>query len=524
MGQEAATHAMQVFLEMDGRDECAVDVGADDTVADLYAHAAAELQADDDAELWVREDDGGLRRLKDRDETVKDVGLVDGTTVHVRLGQRAQARIHLQDRHGIVGDHRVHMVELLRGSRGEADLERLRLLLQAGVMDELRAEENPLLSLCEHGWCAGVQVCLDEGLNPARCFNKRCEAPMLLAASKGYTDVVSCLVEHVGPDDARLLVSQSSPHQNTPLLAAAERGYLDCVRVLLRCGADKNAKTFGRTAAMTAAYNKHAAVMAELLSPDVVTRVDGYSRTVLALCLQPPRGVPRTMPPRGVPRTMPPHASATLACVEAAIAVAGASGAPPTTELVNKADAAKRTPLMLAATYGSADAMRLLLAAGARVDCADNRGDTVVAAVCEATARGHDFDFAAQVLDQLLEAGADPDTADCEGDSPLALLCRALPRKQSNAEPLVARLVQAGVDCAKRNHQGETPLMQAARAGFVRAARMLLDSGRADVHASSSLRQTALSIATACDCPSIADMVAEELFDKKPEGPESQTS
>ena len=311
MGQEAATHAMQVFLEMDGRDECAVDVGADDTVADLYAHAAAELQADDDAELWVREDDGGLRRLKDRDETVKDVGLVDGTTVHVRLGQRAQARIHLQDRHGIVGDHRVHMVELLRGSRGEADLERLRLLLQAGVMDELRAEENPLLSLCEHGWCAGVQVCLDEGLNPTMCFNKRTKSPMFFAAAGGHTDVVRCVAEHVGPDGARMLanigghaIDAMDTSLLTPLMAAAQHGHLGCVRVLLRCGADKNARQAGRTAAMTAAYNKHAAVMAELLSPDIVTQEDDTGRTVLTLCLQPPRGfgafatVRRTRPSR----------------------------------------------------------------------------------------------------------------------------------------------------------------------------------------------------------------------------------
>ena len=76
-----------------------------------------------------------------------------------------------------------------------------------------------------------------------------------------------------------------------------------------------------------------------------------------------------------------------------------------------------------------------------------------------------------EVVRLLLAAGADPDAADEDGDTALHFVAK------SGREEVVGALAEGGADLDKANDNGATTLMYAASSGHSGAVRRLLELG-----------------------------------------------
>jgi ankyrin repeat protein len=139
------------------------------------------------------------------------------------------------------------------------------------------------------------------------------------------------------------------------------------------------------------------------------------------------------------------------------------------------------TALMVAAAYGNADMVGVLIAAGADVNAADKNcgGQTVL--MWAARSRRE----AKQKIRSLLKAGAKLNGASDNGYN--ALMSAA---GEGDIEA-VECLLQAGSDIATRDHQGGTALMAAARSGKGNVASAMIKRG-AEINAKDSQGMTAL--------------------------------
>lgn len=128
----------------------------------------------------------------------------------------------------------------------------------------------------------------------------------------------------------------------------------------------------------------------------------------------------------------------------------------------NARDSRKATLLMHAAAFGSPDAVRILLNAGANVNAKNAfdasallwaAGDPVKARI-------------------LIEAGADVNARSKQGRTPL-LNAAAV----EGASEIVRLMLAKGADAKARNERGDMPLLAACNAGDLESARLLLEKG-----------------------------------------------
>ncbi len=141
---------------------------------------------------------------------------------------------------------------------------------------------------------------------------------------------------------------------------------------------------------------------------------------------------------------------------------------------------ANATPLIWAARLGTAEAIKVLLEAGARpnLTAADGATPLMLATAGEQ---------ASEKIRLLLDAGADPNII--RGDGTTALIWAASFCKEAEA---ITQLVKAGARLdARTARDGHTPLMVAARVGNVVTARALIKEG-APVEVKSDQGYTAL--------------------------------
>ena len=144
---------------------------------------------------------------------------------------------------------------------------------------------------------------------------------------------------------------------------------------------------------------------------------------------------------------------------------------------VNAAQPDGTTALHWAAHWNDAEAVGLLLNAGANAKAANRYGATPLS---EAAALGN-----AAIIEQLLKAGADPNTlTTADGETVLMTAARA-----GNAEA-VKVLLDHGADVnAKEDYRGQTALMWAAAERHADVVKLLLAHG-ADWKVQSSFRET----------------------------------
>ena len=148
---------------------------------------------------------------------------------------------------------------------------------------------------------------------------------------------------------------------------------------------------------------------------------------------------------------------------------------------VNEPQADGATPLHWAVHWDDLETADVLLAAGARVDAANDYG---VVPLALASTNG-----SLAMVERLLGAGADPNAPDEHGATPLMFAAR------TGRVDVVGALLARGADVDARDAaHGQTALMWAAAAGHADVLRLLLDAG-ADAQARSAGGYTPLLFA-----------------------------
>ena len=345
-----------------------------------------------------------------------------------------------------------------------------------------------------------VQTLLFAGANVRATTRIGAYTPLILAAKSGSGSVIAPLLKS-GSD-----ANSATANGTTVLMLAAASGNADAVSLLVDRGANVNATepVRGLTPAMFAAASNRAAVLgllaargADLKATSKVTDLSALSRDPAALReITFGNPTPPGEPPAGGRNGPAPQAAG------------GRGGRGPQTAGVDRnyqlnelvAAQGGLTPLLLAAREGHAEAVRILLDAGADVN-QTSAGDKT-SPLLIATINGH-FDLAMA----LLATGADPKAAAENNATPLygALNVewapKALypqPRAQLNQKTSYLELMKAlldkgadpnirlnkkiwysgySFDLSGVDESGATPFWRAAYASDVDAMKMLIAYG-----------------------------------------------
>src|SRR5207237_1017898 len=142
------------------------------------------------------------------------------------------------------------------------------------------------------------------------------------------------------------------------------------------------------------------------------------------------------------------------------------------------------TPLMHAAVEGHAEIVRRLLAAGADPEAKDALGQT---ALRKATFEAGHREACRRLLDM-------PESNGRRQFDAIRALAAAGGSLDAGADPNAATRTRRGTLCGDTNPKGTTPLMVAARGGWLPLVEALLAAG-ADVSAKNRKGQTALVLA-----------------------------
>ncbi|KAK5996456.1 Serine/threonine-protein phosphatase 6 regulatory ankyrin repeat subunit B-like protein [Cladobotryum mycophilum] len=168
---------------------------------------------------------------------------------------------------------------------------------------------------------------------------------------------------------------------------------------------------------------------------------------------------------------------------------------------VDSAGRSGKTPLMLAAEYGSKGTAELLLDRGASVEGAGDKTPLMLAA--EYGSKG--------TAELLLDRGASIDRGDYAGTTPLIYAVKR--RSKGTAELLLDR--GASVDLG--DHLGKTPLLYAVECGPKGTAEMLLDRG-ASVDLGDHLGGTPLIYAVKCGLEDTVKLLLDRGASVSPTG------
>ncbi|MDQ1239613.1 MAG: ankyrin repeat protein 50 [Thermodesulfobacteriota bacterium] len=129
----------------------------------------------------------------------------------------------------------------------------------------------------------------------------------------------------------------------------------------------------------------------------------------------------------------------------------------------NATDNSRTGPLSRAASQGHIEIVRSLLDTGSRQDQKDSQGWTALA---HASHNGH-----ASVSEALMASGADPKTRTDTGDTPLGMAA------SKGHVKTIEVLLDWGTEVNTVDLTGVSPLMKACRSGNAKAAELLLDRG-----------------------------------------------
>jgi len=264
------------------------------------------------------------------------------------------------------------------------------------------------------------------------------QTPLMWAASQNQPAMISLLASKGADTNARATVrdwqrrvtAEGRPKDMnhggfTPLLFAAREGYVDAARALLKSGADINLPDPDGTTPLVMALTNGQWDMAKALieSGANVNDWDFWGQSPLYMA------VDMNILPAGFRVELPRMDEATGLDIIRLLLAKGANPdvqlklRPPYRNAVQDRGAdgtliAGATPLMRAATGGDIPALKLLLAAGAKVDLPNEEGATaLMAAVSAAGTRGRNKteEQALEAVRLLRAAGADVNTRDTRG-------------------------------------------------------------------------------------------------------------
>lgn len=273
--------------------------------------------------------------------------------------------------------------------------------------------------------------------------NKDGCTPLLTAAYSGKVDDIQILIKAGADIDARDNKGRS------PLHAAACKGNATALSALIKAGADIEAKdNDGVTPLMAAASSAHAEAQSILLQAGAQDRCtplmaaihDGNVNKVEALLKE---GVDiETKDGHGMPPLLLATEKNNTEMVDLLLkARAG-------TDTRNKQG---KTALMIAAESGNVELVKALLKAGATIEAKDKQGKTPLVYAAESGK--------VDVIEALLEAGAEADVPDHKGNTPL-MYAACLGHLM-----IVEALLKADADKDALNRDGITPLIFAVLEG-----------------------------------------------------------
>lgn len=149
---------------------------------------------------------------------------------------------------------------------------------------------------------------------------------------------------------------------------------------------------------------------------------------------------------------------------------------------IDEKDSLGQTPLQLASAFGSAEAVELLLAAGANVSHASNAGLTAL----------HVTAGDARKVRLLLDRGADVNARTQLGRTPLIVAASS-----TGAADAVSLLLDKGADANAQDNAGVTPLLAAARVDDTPVAKLLLARGADATAVAPGIGQSATAVMAA---------------------------
>jgi uncharacterized protein len=365
---------------------------------------------------------------------------------------------------------------------GDAELAQMLLFAGANVKATTRlGGYTPLMMAAEQGHATVIAALVSGGAD-ARAANALGTTPLMLAAASGNPQAVTTLVENGAEIDAR-----EKTFGQTPLMFAASANRIEAVKALLKAGADITATSKVNNVGNLSGAEQEFLAAASGSGNQAGGGGQGRAGQVVAPGATTPAagggggGGGFGRGGGGKPGIERPYFYNELI---------GTQGG--------------HTALMLAARSGFADAVKVLVAAGADVNqnsAGDKTSPMLIAAI-----NGH-FDLAKW----LLEQGANPNAASDNGVTPLYAALnvtwapralypqpRAFNQQQITYLDFMKALLEKGADPNKRltkkvwyseynfdlagvDEIGATPFWRAAFAGDVAAMQLLFDHG-ADPH------------------------------------------
>lgn len=337
------------------------------------------------------------------------------------------------------------------------------------------------------------QVFVDSGIRA--CFVGAAVAARLVEA--GAVEALREVLDRSEPEwRAADAVDESG---RTLLDLAVGLGRADIVQVLLEYGADADKPSRGRTPLETAAASGEC-LIAELLLANGATPAGSDALHVAAAAghndvLKLLLGKPASASPSSA-------SSASFSCSFTSIDAAGRDG---------------KTPLRLAAEAGRRDAVKALLAAGARADArcgadggtalhaAARRGDEVIARLILANGAAG----TAAVRDAAGKTAFEIAAEECHGGRIMDFLGLGeaiLAAARKGEARAVRRAADGGASVEGRDAHGWTPLMRAAFKGRADTVRDLVDRG-ADMDATDAEGYTALHCAAEAGRADVVDLL-----------------
>lgn len=406
--------------------------------------------------------------------------------------------------------------EFLRAVQG-CNLEAVQRLIGEVNLDQLRHDDRTPLMLAAESGCDKVAEYLIEKGADVDERGPSGVTVLMLAAGKNRRDVVRLLLERHADYD------WTDDRESSALLEAVRGEHEGIVDDLLGAGANVNHKdSSGATALALAVERGNPRLVRLLLRSERKVDLEvliGERRTALTLAHL--RGRKAGISEDGLPapgQPLPKPLLGRLAEIEALLLAAGAREGWDEAELilairegdstwaqqllaragVNARDLDGSPPLLLACARGDLPLAEALLARRASPEVRNDAERTPLMEAAKKASRG--------IVEELLRAGKglDVDAQDREGESALLEAARA------GAADVVAVLLERGASVRVANRAGDTPLIAMARHAQPEAVRALLAKG-ANACARTARHRTAVIEAAAQGHREVLEVLLEHL-------------